>query len=154
MAAQMPSLQSNIGFLNTLHSVKPHSSEGAAQYAWQAIVTEWFPGCNGYKWVFKPATPGDSNMPNVTILREECKPPSNEEWHSAIATERNGKRLFGAVAVGKKVRFYQFDGREPSGQAVVQLHQDTLDMDDSDDIVQIETWMGYIKMNAWQWSGS
>ncbi|KAH8425419.1 uncharacterized protein LDX57_003172 [Aspergillus melleus] len=165
----MPSLQNNIGFLNTLQSVKPHSPEGAVQYVWQAIVTEWSPGRDGYKWVFKPATPGESNLPNVTvyqikplqnakewderqILRVECKPPSSEEWHSTIATELNGKRLFGAVAVGKKVRFYQF-GRGPSGQAVVQLHQDTLDMDDSDDIVQIETWMDYIKMNAWQWSG-
>ena len=62
------------------------------------------------------------------------------------------KRLLGAVAIGKKVRFYRFDGKKPYEQQIVQLHQGTFDMGTPDGIAQVEDMMSYIKENAWQWA--
>ena len=64
----------------------------------------------------------------------------------------DSKRLFGAVAIGKKVRFYRFDGKKPYEQQIVQLDQSTFDMGTPDGIVQVEDMMNYIMENAWQWA--
>lgn len=100
------------------------------------------------------------------ILLVECKHPSSNTplgWHNTITgqfeddlseTLNTSERLFGAVAIGKKVRFYQFNGRAPHNQKVVQLHQGTFDMDTANGITQVENMMNYIKANAWQWASS
>lgn len=184
MAAFTPSLQQNIGFRITLQSVKPHSPAETVQAVWQIIVSEWFPGRQGYRPGFKsPTLVNNNNVSGFTrvqvkalaenppedwderqILLVECNPPSSNtasSWHDTIIGQfredlsqnlSESGRLFGALAVGKKVRFYQFDGKASPGQTLVQLHQDTLDLEDPSDIVQVENMLSYIKENAWQWA--
>ena len=41
------------------------------------------------------------------------------------STSNDSKKALGAVAIGKKVRFYRFDGKKPYEQQIVQLHQGT-----------------------------
>ena len=68
------------------------------------------------------------------------------------STSNDSKKALGAVAIGKKVRFYRFDGKKPYEQQIVQLHQGTFDMGTPDGIVQVEDMMNYIMENAWQWA--
>ncbi|PYI01467.1 hypothetical protein BO78DRAFT_401289 [Aspergillus sclerotiicarbonarius CBS 121057] len=175
----MPSLQNNIGFLNTLQSVTPQILAETVQQVWQAIVTEWFPGRHGYKWSFhntmadatviqvialeqNPLTPNDWVERQIFLV--ECKPPSSDTptgWDDTIIGQSRNHlsqalnpsgRWYAAVAIGLKVRFYQFDGTVPANQQLVQLHQGTFDMSESDGIVQVEDMMSYIKENGWQWA--
>lgn len=60
-------------------------------------------------------------------------------------TLNDSKKLFGAVAIGNGVRFYQFNGRAGDKPSLIQLHQGTFDMDTADGIVQVEHMMNYIK---------
>ncbi|PLB38548.1 uncharacterized protein BDW47DRAFT_105035 [Aspergillus candidus] len=61
-------------------------------------------------------------------------------------------RLFGALAIGKKVRFYQFNGESLEDQKLVALHQGTIDMDESTGITHVENMLDYIKANRWNWA--
>ncbi|OQD74647.1 hypothetical protein PENDEC_c010G00167 [Penicillium decumbens] len=92
-------------------------------------------------------------------LLVECKRPSRDtplEWHEGqfeddLTENLNASgRLFGAVAIGKKVRFYQFNGKAPAGQKLAQLHRDTIHMSTDSGIIEVERMMNYIKANAWQ----
>ncbi|KAJ5799779.1 uncharacterized protein N7518_001847 [Penicillium psychrosexuale] len=98
------------------------------------------------------------------ILLVECKRPSRDTplgWDDTITgqflddlsqTLNFSERLFGAVAIGKKVKFYQFDGKAQVGQQLAPLHQGILDMDDPNGCSQVEGMMNHIKANAWQWA--
>lgn len=100
------------------------------------------------------------------IMVIECKCPSKDtpmNWEDTVdyqlmddlsRTLNFSERLFAAVAIGKKVRFYRFDGKEARDQKLVQLHQGTFDMSDSNGIAQVEDMMNYIKANAWAWADS
>ena len=94
----------------------------------------------------------------------ECKRPSSDTptgWDNTITgqflddlsqTLYASERLYGAVAIGLKVRFFQFDGTAPANQQLVQLHQGTFDMGGPNGIAQVEDMMNYIKANGWQWA--
>ncbi|KAI9045252.1 uncharacterized protein KD926_009666 [Aspergillus affinis] len=101
------------------------------------------------------------------ILQVKCKRPSRDTprgWDDTISAQlhddlsqtlNDSQRLFGAVAIGKKVRFYRFDGRAATpSQEIIQLHQGTFDMDDPNGVAQVESMMDYIKANGWQWASS
>ncbi|KAJ6178041.1 hypothetical protein N7519_008502 [Penicillium mononematosum] len=175
MATYTPSLHDNLGFLSSLQSVKPHSLD-AVQSVWQSIVTEWFPGRHGYRPIFKGSTLANNTMPEVTIqvwalaqnpsasqewierqiLLVKCKCPSSNTpscWDDTIGQfedeiAKASDRLFGAVGIGKEVRFYEFDGRKPPGQRLAQLHGGSFDMGNRNGITQVENMMNYIKANA------
>lgn len=96
-----------------------------------------------------------------------CKRPSSDsdtllDWddtmqnhflhHLSLNSNSSGtERLFGAHAIGKKVRFYRFDGKSHPDQRLAQLHQDTFDLEKANGSAQVEGMMNYIKTNAWQW---
>ncbi|RAK96807.1 uncharacterized protein BO80DRAFT_365600 [Aspergillus ibericus CBS 121593] len=98
------------------------------------------------------------------ILLVECKRPSSDTpagWENTIhgqflddlsQTLNASERIYGAVAIGSKVRFYRFDGTAPANQQLVQLHQGTIDMCAPNGIGQVESMMNYIKANGWQWA--
>ena len=98
------------------------------------------------------------------ILLIECKRPSrdtplgwgdtiNSQFKDDLAQTLNAsERLYGAVAIGKKVRFYRFDGRAAPDQELVQLHPGTIDMDIEGSITQVENMMNYIKATGWEWA--
>ncbi|KAI9929995.1 hypothetical protein ASPWEDRAFT_35244 [Aspergillus wentii DTO 134E9] len=96
------------------------------------------------------------------ILLVQCKRPSSDRDDTITSqfkddlsqTLNSSERLFEAVAIGKKVRFYRFDGRAANNQNLVQLHQGTFDMDNPNGIVQVENMMNYVKANGWQWASS
>lgn len=125
-------------------SVEPESHEEVVQMLWRMIVTEWFPGRQGYEYEIKAQVLANDNAPGVVIfqilalnpnpqdsedvmerqiLLIECKRPSFDTlsgWYNTITgqffddlTESGNttNRLYGAVAIGKKVRFFRFDGR-------------------------------------------
>ncbi|KAJ5952159.1 Cytochrome b5 [Penicillium vulpinum] len=60
-------------------------------------------------------------------------------------------RLFGAVAVGTRVRFYRFDGKAELDRRLARLHQDTFNLEEFNGHAQVEDIMNSIKTNAWQW---
>jgi hypothetical protein len=173
MAISTPSLQNSIGFLYTLQSVKPHSLEDAVQSVWQGIVLEWFPGRHGYKWRFwytitvirvraLTHSPEDSthwDERQIFVIR--CKRPSSDTasgWRDTTGQlqddlseiSNHPDPLFGAVAIGKKVRFYRFEGQAPQNQQMVQLHQGIIDMDTVNGIAQVEDMMDYVSANSRQ----
>ncbi|KAL3456633.1 hypothetical protein BJX64DRAFT_270331 [Aspergillus heterothallicus] len=185
MATYTPSLQNNIGFINALQLVKPNSLEETVQMVWQLIVTEWFPGRDGYKYSFKGPSLANGNMPDVTvievravvqnprhtphwaerqILLVECKRPSRDTplgWEDTLTAQleedmsqtlNDSGRLFGAIAIGTKVRFYRYDGRADEGQTTTRLHQGTFDLREPAGISQVENMMNYIKAVGWQWA--
>ncbi|KAB8237019.1 uncharacterized protein BDW43DRAFT_308031 [Aspergillus alliaceus] len=108
---------------------------------WQEIVSEWLPGREGYKWGFKDLTLNMPDVaiirvwalvqdPQVSdgwtecqILLIECKRPSSDTslgWHITLPAQLGddlsqspsfAERRFGTISIGKKLRFYRFDGR-------------------------------------------
>ncbi|KGO35837.1 Cytochrome b5 [Penicillium expansum] len=95
-----------------------------------------------------------------------CKRPSSDtpslDWDDTMQSEflhrlsensNSGgtERLFGALAIGKKVKFYRFDGKTQPNQRLAQLHQDTIDLEKANGPAQVEGMMNYIKINAWLW---
>lgn len=100
------------------------------------------------------------------ILLVECKRPSLDtprSWNDTLAGQlhddlaqniNSSNRLFGAVAIGKKVKFYQFDGNARQDHQVSELHHGTFDMGDPNGVTQVERMMDYIKSNGWRWACS
>lgn len=98
------------------------------------------------------------------ILLVECKRPSQDTplgWNDTIQgqfqddlqqTLNGSERLFGAVAIGTKLKFYRFDGHAGLGNYLSPLHQGTLDLSESGDLPEIERMLNYIKANGWQWA--
>ncbi|PKY08598.1 hypothetical protein P168DRAFT_19638 [Aspergillus campestris IBT 28561] len=85
------------------------------------------------------------------ILSIECKRPSMDtpaDWDNTVMGLYASDRLFGALAIGKKVRFYRFNGELPDGEKLVPLHQGTIDIDDPTGITQVEKILDYIKANG------
>ena len=178
MATYTPSLQRNLGLLNTLQLLKLHNPDETISQLWQPIVTEWFPLHDGYTYRFGvsyirvialapgPSESNESGWLERGVFLVECRRPSSDSgtesnWSDTVnnqfredlsSTSNDSKRVFGAVAIGKKVRFYRFDGKKPYEQQIVQLHQGTFDMGTPDGIAQVEDMMSYIKENAWQWA--
>ncbi|EAU37318.1 predicted protein [Aspergillus terreus NIH2624] len=83
------------------------------------------------------------------ILQVKCQRPSLDtlgDWRdttstqfldSLEATSYAVERLHGAVAIGKKVQFYRYDGRETHHSTkLAPLHNGPIDMDDLNGLVQ------------------
>ncbi|PWY89674.1 hypothetical protein BO94DRAFT_534427 [Aspergillus sclerotioniger CBS 115572] len=77
MPTYKPSLQNNLGFLNTLHSLNPTSPAETVSQIWTEIITEWFPGRHGHKWSFQNTTT-DSSVIQVTALQQN--PQDSNDW--------------------------------------------------------------------------
>ncbi|KAE8421979.1 hypothetical protein BDV36DRAFT_303745 [Aspergillus pseudocaelatus] len=165
MAAFIPSLQNNIGFRRTLQLVEPHSLEDTVQQLWQAIVSSWFPSNEGYMWSIKGSALTQDDIPNITVIQRlillvECKHPSSGipvAWDNTISaqchndlsqTNNESGKLFRVVAIGRRARFYQFNGEVLPDQQLVQLHQGTFDVSDPAGIAQVESMVNYIKANS------
>ncbi|PYH94557.1 hypothetical protein BO71DRAFT_450028 [Aspergillus ellipticus CBS 707.79] len=98
------------------------------------------------------------------ILLIECKRPSKDTplgWDDTItgqftddlsATLNASGRLFGAVAIGTKVRFYQWDGQVLPDGELCQLHPGTFDLATNDGIQEVENMMNFIKARGWEWA--
>ncbi|KAJ5724048.1 hypothetical protein N7488_002083 [Penicillium malachiteum] len=62
-------------------------------------------------------------------------------------------KIFGAVAIGKKVRFYRF-GEADNESGMSQLHDGTIDIDAPNGMLQVEEILRHIEANSWQWTSS
>lgn len=69
-----PSIQDHIAVSNALCAIKPNSHKDVVQKLWQAIVIEWFPPREGYKFAFKGQVMAkDSAAPDAIVIRQvEC----------------------------------------------------------------------------------
>ncbi|KAL4937342.1 hypothetical protein BDV06DRAFT_232643 [Aspergillus oleicola] len=111
-----------------------------------------------------PRNPNDWTERQIMLI--ECKRPSLDTPGGWTATTEGqfdddcsqtlnaSQRLFGAVAIGRKVVFYQFDGTVGVGGAGrrVPLHPGTLDLDVQTDFVAMTQCMDQIKTQAWNWA--
>ncbi|RDW67300.1 uncharacterized protein DSM5745_09166 [Aspergillus mulundensis] len=102
------------------------------------------------------------------ILMIECKRPSMDtptQWDNTIEGQflddllenlNASCKIFGAVAIGKKVKFFRFDGKKPTGHPnqLVPLHQDVIDLSDHYQFPHLAYWLDHIKGNGWQWASS
>lgn len=94
----------------------------------------------------------------------ECKRPSLDTaagWKNTLNGQvlddlrecgNPSDRIFSAVAIGKKVRFYRFDGN--AQQRMLPLHPGTIDMDAPTGLAQIDTMMNHVKQQGFQWAMS
>ncbi|GKZ81324.1 hypothetical protein AnigIFM56816_005839 [Aspergillus niger] len=100
------------------------------------------------------------------IMMIECKRPSYDTpngWNDTIEgqflddlqqTLNHSEKLFGAVAIGTKVKFFRFDGKAPVNRMLTPLHRDTLDLKIPSQLIQVENMLDYIKTNGWQWAST
>ncbi|KAK1148046.1 hypothetical protein N8T08_010681 [Aspergillus melleus] len=98
------------------------------------------------------------------ILQIECKRPSLDtptQWDNTIkgqflddlvATSNASNRLYGAVAIGKKVQFFRFDGTQM--QSLTPLSPEPFDLTTTPGLRQLERMMDYVKSTGWQWAGA
>jgi hypothetical protein len=111
-----------------------------------------------------PRASGDFTERQIMLV--ECKKPSADTpagWENTVngqvfddlsASGNPSNRLFGAVAIGTKVRFYRFDGNASTRQQqLVQMHGGTIDIATTAGVTQVESWMNHVKQQGWQWSG-
>ncbi|PLB53283.1 hypothetical protein P170DRAFT_434976 [Aspergillus steynii IBT 23096] len=100
------------------------------------------------------------------ILLVQCNRPSSDTpagWDGIVEnrfrddlsqTLNDSEKLYGAVAIGTKVRFYRFDGKAPYNQQLTQLHAGAIDMNAPNGITEVENMMNYVKANGWQWAST
>ncbi|PWY64614.1 hypothetical protein BO83DRAFT_381842 [Aspergillus eucalypticola CBS 122712] len=100
------------------------------------------------------------------ILMVECKRPSYDTpngWSDTIEGQffddlqqnlNHSEKLFGAVAIGTKVKFFRFDGKAPVHRRLTPLHRDVLDLKIPSQLVQVEDLLNYIRANGWQWAST
>ncbi|KAJ5611714.1 hypothetical protein N7528_008819 [Penicillium herquei] len=103
----------------------------------------------------------DSDERKIFLMKCKSAPldtPPNDTEEERIFDEllqalSDKGKVFGAVAIGKKVRFYRF-GEEDSESGMSQLHVGTIDLDAPNGMVQVEEILRHIKANSWQWTSS
>ncbi|KAJ9202493.1 hypothetical protein DTO164E3_2933 [Paecilomyces variotii] len=99
------------------------------------------------------------------IMLLECKRPSDDTpsgWESTVKGQflddletigNPDPKCFGAVAIGTKVRFYRFDGREETlPQKLVQIHQGDIDLSTDAGRFEVGQMMDTVKAQGWQWA--
>lgn len=142
----------NIGLhVGLAHSEAPTASEEPVQTMWNGIMAEWFPQKEGFLLNVKAAVLADDTKPDIVIVEFqqplqgsllsrqililECKRVSDNTaggWENAQvqlahyldenANSNQSTRIYGAVAIGTAVRFYnhqlgapQANGRRAQG---------------------------------------
>ncbi|KAJ5627222.1 hypothetical protein N7528_004649 [Penicillium herquei] len=98
------------------------------------------------------------------LLIVRCKRPAAdtpEVWEETVngqfledlsAFNKNpSKRVFGAIAIGTKVRFYKYDGNNSSA-LLMPLHEGTFDLRTEEDLVEVEKTLDYVKAEGWSWA--
>lgn len=99
------------------------------------------------------------------ILQIECKRPSFDtpsDWENTTdhqfleyleASGGDSNKMYGAVAIGKKVQFHRYDGTQGTTvQKLVPLHNEPIDFDQDGSYEQVEAMLNMIKATAWQWA--
>ena len=178
-----PTIQNHITVRSALSAIKPESHEEVVQILWQAILIEWFPQREGYKFAFKGAVLANDNAPDAVVIRivavntdpqdstefhecpilmVECKRPSLDTpagWENTLQgqaledlREIGSNKLFSAVAIGKKVRFYRF--HKDAQPELVPLHPNTIDLNNLANEAQVDTMMNFVKQHGYQWAMS
>ncbi|PYH52450.1 uncharacterized protein BO96DRAFT_484951, partial [Aspergillus niger CBS 101883] len=69
-------------------------------------------------------------------------------------TLNHSEKVFGAVAIGTKVKVFRFDRKAPVNRMITLLHRDTLDLIIPSQLIQVENMLDYIKTNGWQWAST
>ncbi|KAL4915380.1 hypothetical protein BDW62DRAFT_203689 [Aspergillus aurantiobrunneus] len=161
----------------TLDAIKPDSSEHAVQSLWSVITAAYFPSEENYALNFF----GNAGMPTIKVRQKKAVVASPSPWKASDWGERqilqveyrrpsedtpanwssmgtlNGlDKLFGAVAIGKRVRFFRFDGTKTPGarDRMVPLHLDPIDLGKPEGQSQLRRWMDDIKRDGWHWANS
>ncbi|KAJ5109267.1 hypothetical protein N7456_005942 [Penicillium angulare] len=173
MAAPTSFLLSNIAIENALGLIKPESLEQIVQLVpssrWLQIwlQTPILANINDPGAVviqvsqLKPIFP-EGSVEERQIFLVKCKHPSRDTPLGWDETENartfddlsqslnTGGRLFAAVAIGTKVRFYKFYGTaDRQDDRMSQLHRDIIDMDDPSGMVEVERMLSHVKENGW-----
>lgn len=100
------------------------------------------------------------------IFMVECKRPSKDtdsEWalngapaqlmhYMEQTTNVPSNRMYGAVAIGTKVKFYRWD--RTASPPLVLLHQDKIDLSESTHRRTFENMILYVRNYAWTWACS
>ncbi|KAL4792657.1 hypothetical protein BDV19DRAFT_391962 [Aspergillus venezuelensis] len=110
-----------------------------------------------------PRNPNDWTERQIMLI--ECKRPSLDTpggWHNTIdgqfeddcsQTLNPSQRIFGAVAIGRRVQFFQVDATVPVGGAGrrVQL-SGILDLNNNADFITMTQRMDQVKNQGWAWA--
>ncbi|KAL4783798.1 hypothetical protein BJX76DRAFT_357699 [Aspergillus varians] len=148
----------------TLGAIQPESAENTVKDLWQVITSVYFPFNENYRVDFfandtsasvfqiipaaknpNPEQPEDwveRQILQVEFRRPSVDNPANWQsmteagFHQQLAIPSNDNRKsFGAVAVGKKVKFFRCDGARVS----VPLHQDPISLDAQEESSQLQS---------------
>ncbi|KAJ5199951.1 Cytochrome b5 [Penicillium cf. griseofulvum] len=68
--------------------------------------------------------------------------------HRLTENSNSSGRLFGAIAIGKKVIFYLFEGKAQPDQRLARLHRDIFELEKVGGYAQVEGVIDYIKTSA------
>jgi len=178
-ASRNPTLSTD-GIQGTMSLIDDSSLEAPVQHLWNTIIPTWFPSIEGYSMATNSAHLNNNNEPDIIvthhykvgvvyygtqILLVECKPPGDavrsHGWEDTIegqfhddltATLNASARLYGAVAIGKKVQFFKFDGREAG--VTKQLTEISARLDLEANAKEIEDMLNHVKQHAPMWSRS
>lgn len=106
-----------------------------------------------------------TDFTEYVIMLLECKRPSDDTpsgWDNTVkgqflddleAIGNPKAKCFGAVAIGTKVRFYRFDGRQQTlPQKLVQIHQGDIDLSTDAGRFEVGQMMDTVKAQGWQWA--
>ncbi|KAJ5702048.1 hypothetical protein N7488_009596 [Penicillium malachiteum] len=98
------------------------------------------------------------------ILMVECKCPfadTPEVWEESARRQlpadistyltNASPKVIGVVCIGTKVKFYQYDGQNPS-TTLSPLHEGIFDLRTEEDLVEVEKTLDYVKTEGWSWA--
>ncbi|KAJ5700946.1 hypothetical protein N7493_011992 [Penicillium malachiteum] len=151
--------------------MEPNSHQIEVEVMWNGIIWEWFPGRERYMVYHNLSTPAPADAREalfeavkiVDIPEETDAADTPEIWEETVngqfledlsAFNKNAsQRVFGAIAIGTKVRFYKYDGKNSSA-LLMPLHDETFDLRTENDVVEVEKTLGYVKAEGWDWANS
>ncbi|RAQ73460.1 hypothetical protein COH20_005050 [Aspergillus flavus] len=122
------------------------------------------PDCSVIQIVMLNPDPRDphssTGLAEKQILVVECKRPSKDrptEWNSAndqlehyCENNVNGSsRIFAVTAIGRKVRFWQYDSPN-----LTPLRYDVLDLNETEGRAMAEECLNHIRTHGWTWTES
>ncbi|KAL3478288.1 hypothetical protein BJX99DRAFT_256613 [Aspergillus californicus] len=167
-----------------LGAIKPGSYEEPVQDLWKAIVNTYFSWHENYRNKSTGANQANDIQPNVKviqimaaaadpvpqnasdwderqILQVECKRPSVDDdvvtgrfVDDLIMSINASRKLYEAVAIGTKVKFFKFDGNKllSDPDILIELHTGKIDLTEASHFPHFAHWLDLIKREGFQWA--
>ncbi|KAL4904089.1 hypothetical protein BDW74DRAFT_179179 [Aspergillus multicolor] len=156
----------------TLFAITSDSNEATVANLWSIIVGASLPADSNYRVSVRrdvpvievyetrpapsttnpsPLNPGD--WVQRLIFQVQYQRSSNEGYKRGSVLANGDKGFYGAVAAGRKVRLFGYNGRDEldAAQRFVWLDDEYIDVGNESGCLELMRWLGFVKDSGWDY---